>query len=59
MRLSALVEFGAEVDPEVTGLTEDSRRVTPGMVFDAASQTSDARAPSVRHATGAKLNPPS
>jgi UDP-N-acetylmuramoyl-L-alanyl-D-glutamate--2,6-diaminopimelate ligase len=33
MRLTDLTGLPSERDPEVTGLTEDSRRVTPGMVF--------------------------
>jgi UDP-N-acetylmuramoyl-L-alanyl-D-glutamate--2,6-diaminopimelate ligase len=33
MRLADLIALPASPDPEITGLTEDSRRVTPGMVF--------------------------
>jgi UDP-N-acetylmuramoyl-L-alanyl-D-glutamate--2,6-diaminopimelate ligase len=33
MRLADLTALPSSSDPEITGLTEDSRRVTPGMVF--------------------------
>ena len=33
MRLAELTTLPSSADPEVTGLTEDSRRVAPGMVF--------------------------
>src|SRR5262245_2565301 len=39
MRLSELIGVHSSPDPEVAGLTEDSRRVTPGMVFVAVPGT--------------------
>jgi UDP-N-acetylmuramoyl-L-alanyl-D-glutamate--2,6-diaminopimelate ligase len=33
MRLSELTQTSSPADPEISGLTEDSRRVTPGMLF--------------------------
>ncbi|HVD94355.1 MAG TPA: Mur ligase domain-containing protein, partial [Vicinamibacterales bacterium] len=33
MRLSELTGLPSSADPEITGVTEDSRRVGPGMVF--------------------------
>ncbi len=35
MRLSALVDAGLTPDPEITGVTADSRRVRPGFLFAA------------------------
>jgi UDP-N-acetylmuramoyl-L-alanyl-D-glutamate--2,6-diaminopimelate ligase len=39
MRLSELTGLPSSADPEITGLTEDSRRVGPGMVFVAVPGT--------------------
>src|SRR5688572_23185841 len=33
MRLSDLTQRSSSPDPEVSGVTEDSRRIAPGMVF--------------------------
>ena len=44
MRLSALAagyEINGDTDPEVSGISEDSRRITPGMLFVAVRGTID------------------
>lgn len=44
MRLSTLAagyEISGATDPEISGISEDSRRITPGMLFVAVSGTND------------------